>query len=116
MAQREGDKKQIIKGLIDAVTKAVLAMENGGEATTAELVGTWYKSHGYEFRHVDVDHGYVWTKDGGATYSIEEDDLFDVQERVIRRLKGKRILDFSEHDGLVEGLPYNLSFKIRKAE
>ena len=44
------------------------------------------------------------------------DDLFDVQERVIRRLKGKRILDFSEHDGLVEGLPYNLSFKIRKAE
>ena len=55
-------------------------------------------------------------EDGGATYSIEEDDLFDVQERVIRRLKGKRILDFSEHDGLVEGLPYNLSFKIRKAE
>ena len=116
MAQREGDRKQIIKGLIDAVTKAVLAMENGEEATTAELVGTWYKSHGYEFRHVDVDHGYVWTKDGGATYSIEEDDLFDVQERVIRRLKGKRILDFSELDGLVEGLPYNLSFNIRKAE
>ena len=116
MAQREGDRKKIIKGLIDAVTKAVLAMENGGEATTAELVGTWYISHGYEFRHVDVDHGYVWTKDGGATYSIEKDDLFDVQERVIRRLKGKRILDFSEHDGLVEGLLYNLSFKIRKAE
>ena len=61
------------------------------------LAGTWYESR-------------------GATYSIEEDDLFDVQERVIRRLKGKRVLDFSEHDGLVEGLPYNLSFKIRKAE
>ena len=57
MAQREGDRKQIIKGLIDAVTKAVLAMENGGEATTAELVGTWYKSHGYEFRHVDFYEG-----------------------------------------------------------
>lgn len=75
-------------------------MEDGGEATIAELAGTWYESRGYEFRHIDIDHGYVWTKDGGATYSIEEDDLFDVQERVIRRLKGKRILDFSEHDGL----------------
>ena len=93
MAQREGDRKQIIKELTDAVTKTVLSMEDGGEATIAELAGTWYESRGYEFRHIDIDHGYVWTKDGGATYSIEEDDLFDVQERVIRRLKGKRILD-----------------------
>ena len=116
MAQREGDRKQIIKELTDAVTMAVFAMEDGGEATIAELAGAWYKSCGYEFMHVDIDHGYVWTKDGGATYSIEEDDLFDVQERVIKRLKGKRVLDFSAHDGLVEGLPYNLSFKIRKAE
>ena len=48
-------------------------MEDGGEATIAELAGTWYESRGYEFRHIDIDHGYVWTKDGGATYSIEED-------------------------------------------
>ena len=40
MAQREGDRKQIIKELTDAVTMAVLAMEDGGEATIAELAGT----------------------------------------------------------------------------
>ena len=69
MAQREGDRKQIIKELTDAVTMAVLAMEDGGEATIAELAGTWYKSCGYEFMHVDIDYGYVWTKDGGFFFS-----------------------------------------------
>ena len=64
MAQREGDRKQIIKELTDAVTKTVLSMEDGGETTIAELAGTWYESRGYEFRHIDIDHGYVWTKDG----------------------------------------------------
>lgn len=115
MAQREGDRKQIIKELTEAVTKAVLAMEDGGEATIAELAGAWYESRGYEFRHIDIDHGYVWSKDGGTTYSIEEDDLFDVLDSVAERLKGKCELDFSAHDGLVEGLPYNLTFKIKKA-
>ena len=35
MAQREGDRKQIIKELTEAVTKTVLSMEDGGEATIA---------------------------------------------------------------------------------
>ena len=33
-----------------------------------------------------------------------------------RQERGEGVLDFSAHDGMVEGLPYNLSFKIRKAE
>ena len=116
MAQREGDREQILKELTDAVTSAVLMMEDGGEATIAELAGAWYESRGYEFRHIDINYGFVWTKDGGATYSIEEDDLFDVLDRVTNRLKGKCELDFSAHDGMVEGLPYNLLFKIKTAK
>lgn len=42
---------------------------------------------------------------------LEIEDLFRVQELVIEVLKRKGIiLDYSEHEGKEEGLPWNLSF------
>lgn len=114
MAERERSREQILEVLTDAVIEEILSKGEDEETTIAELAGAWYKRRGYEFRQIDLDHGYAWTKDGGATYSLDCSDLFDVLERVTKRLKGRRVLDFSAHDGKVEGLPYNLTFKIKR--
>jgi hypothetical protein len=55
----------------------------------------------------------VWTKDGGETFAIRDGDLFAVLDRVTKKLKGKRKLDFREYGDMAVGLPYNLIFTIR---
>lgn len=116
MARREGNKKQTIKKLSEKIAEAVLELNDGEEASIARLVSRWYQSQGYECKNVDARHGWVWTKDGGATFAIEIDDQFDILEQVTDMLKGKRELDFSKYDGMVVGLPYNLLFTVRKVE
>lgn len=113
MARREGNKKQTIEQLSERVASAILELPVGDEASIAQLVGAWYSEQGYEFMHIDVNHGYVWTKDGGATFAIEDSEQFDVLDRVTKKLDGQRVLDFSKYDGIVVGLPYNLHFTVR---
>jgi len=52
-------------------------------------------------------------KDGGATFAIEDSDQFDVLDQVTKMLDGQRVLDFSQYDGMIVGLPYNLKFTVR---
>ena len=113
MARREGNKKQTVKQLAERVAAAILDLPVGREASIAQLVGAWYSGQGYECKHIDVNHGYVWTKDGGATFAIEGGDQFDVLDQATKMLDGQRVLDFSKYDGRVVGLPYNLHFTVR---
>ena len=114
MAHREGNKSQIIKELSKTVAEAITELREGDEASIAQLVGEWYRGQGYEFKHIDIHHGYVWTKDGGATFALEDSDQFDILNQVTIMLEGKRKLDFSKYDGMVVGLPYNLHFTVRE--
>ena len=114
MAHREENKAQIIKELFRTVVEAIIELKEGDEASIAQLVGEWNRGQGYEFKHIDIHHGYVWTKDGGATFAIEDRDQFDILNQVTDMLKGKRKLDFSKYDGMVVGLPYNLHFIVRE--
>lgn len=116
MAVRENDKKQTIEFLADEVCKSILTLGEGDEASIAQLVGACYRERGYEFKHIDIYHGYVWTKDGGATFAIEDSDQFDVLDLVTEKLSGQRVLDFSKYEGMVVGLPYNLHFTVRMAD
>lgn len=116
MARREQNKGETIEMLTVETAKTILELRDGDTASIAEIVGAWYQSHGYEWKHLDFDHGYVWTKDGGSTYAITDFDLFEVLDQVRRKLEGVCVLDFSKYDGMVVGLPYNLFFTVRKEE
>ena len=59
MSYREGNKNQIIETLSEKVATAILELQEGDEASIAQLVDTWYRSQGYECRHIDINHGYV---------------------------------------------------------
>ena len=70
MAQREGNREQIIENLTEKVADFILQMDDGAEASIAGIVSNWYRSQGYECRHIDIDHGYSWTRDGGRRFHI----------------------------------------------
>lgn len=114
MTQREGNRDQIIEDLVEKVAEYILNMDDGTEASITDIVNKLYISQGYEFKHVDVHHGYVWTIDGGISFSLKEGDLFDVWDKVTDRLEGQCELDFSKYDNMVVGLPYNLDFTVKK--
>lgn len=114
MAHRERNKRRIIKNLAIEVCNIILLLEEGTEVSISQIVREIYKEQGYEFIHCNTNHGYVWTKDGGVTFAIEDFDQFEVLNIVKNKLNAQRVLDFSKHDGMDEGLPYNLSFIIKK--
>lgn len=113
MIKREGDKRKIIRELVNIIYGRLVLMEKGTKISISKMVKDIYVPRGYSFMHVNVHKGYVWTKDGGATYAITDWDQFEVLEKVDEKLKGKVRLDFSEYEGMAVGLPYNLHFTIR---
>ena len=114
MAKREGLRKEIIERLSAAITEKILQMDIGSADSIGHLASEYFRALGYESRHLGIDLGYCWTKDGGKTYAIKEMDLFEVQDLVIRNLEGKRTLDYSHYEDMVVGLPFNLRFIIRE--
>ena len=114
MAKREGLRKEIIERLSAAITEKILQMDIGSADSIGHLASEYFRALGYESKHLGIDLGYCWTKDGGKTYAIKEMDLFDVQDLVIRNLEGKRTLDYSHYEDMVVGLPFNLRFIIRE--
>ena len=65
----------------------------------------------------DGDVCEIWgmvSRDGGETFLLKDTDLFEVMEQLECRLKGKRILDLSAYKDMDVGLPYNLTFVVRK--
>ncbi|MDE6087178.1 MAG: hypothetical protein K2G25_02200 [Oscillospiraceae bacterium] len=114
MAHREGNKRKIIKNLAIQVCNIILLLEEGTEVSISQIVAEIYEKQGYEFICRGAGGGYIWTKDGGTTFAIENDDQFEVLNIVKNRLKGQRVLDFSKYYNKYVGLPYNLSFMIKK--
>ena len=113
MARREGKKHQILNRLADSLCETILSMEIGSKTSIGRLVNRHYESLGYEPRHLGINLGWGWTKDGGKTYVVAGDDLFTVLALVTEKLEGKRTLDYSEYENMVVGLPYHLDFTIR---
>ncbi len=86
--------KKIIKDAIDAEVKYIDEMAFGDSDTTARIV-----------RKLGFDTLYI-------------EDLFNVEAGVYEIIESTRdyVLDKSAHDGLKEGLPFNLDFvKKRKS-
>ena len=110
MAKREGSRKEIIERLSAAITEKILQMNIGSSDSIGRLASECYRALGYESKHLGIDLGYCWTKDGGKTYAIKEMDLFDVQDQVIQNLDGKRTLNYSHYEDMIVGLPFNLRF------
>ena len=113
MPRREGKKQQILNLLTDALCETILSMEIGSKTSIGRLVNQHYERLGYQSRHLGINLGWGWTKDGGETHVVAGDDLFTVLDLVTEKLEGKRTLDYSEYENMVVGLPYHLDFTIR---
>lgn len=116
MSRREKNKKKTVEDLATKVYDKILLLDEGTEISISQIVRKLYEEQGYKFIYLNSCNGYVWTKDGGTKFSIEDYDQFEVLHIVKDKLKGQRILDFSKHDGMNEGMPYNIPFIIKKSE
>ena len=116
MPNRETDKKETIREITEIVAQRILEMPIGSETAISWLVNDVYRQRGYSVVHCGGRIGSAWSKDGGKTYSLSTSDAGEVLHKVERKLWKERYLDFSEHEGLFEGLPENLDFVIRPAE
>lgn len=114
MVRREKNKRKTIKELSDKVYEKILLLDEGTEISISEIVDELYKEQGYKCIYLNSRYGWVWTKDDGATFSIKEDDQFEVLDIVEDKLKGQIILDFSKYKGRCVGVPHNLQFIIKK--
>lgn len=82
--------KNDIKYIAEDLVEELRECKDGTVTTTAMLA----KKYGYD--------------------GMEMEDLFDLHDALFRTAKAHKItLDMSEHDGKVEGLPFNLTFIVR---
>lgn len=114
MIRREKFRKKIIKDLADKVYNKILSLDEGTEISVSEIVDELYEEQGYKCIYINPRYGWVWTKDNGATFSIEDDDQYEVLDIVEDKLQGQIILDFSKYEGMCVGSLYNLQFTLRK--
>ena len=114
MARREKRKETMIREVTDMLEEKIRAMNIGERASINPLVTYHYMQQGYERKHLGIHIGYALTKDGGTTYLLKDTDLFEVMDRLDKKLKGDRRLDFSAYRNMEVGLPYNLTFVVRK--
>lgn len=83
--------KTIVKEAIEATLKYIDEMDFETSETTARIAGK-------------------------LGFNLSTEDLFDIECEVYEEVDRSRqyILDKSHHDGLVEGLPFNLDFVKRR--
>ena len=114
MATREKEKKIIIEELSDIIAGKLLDMKPGTTHSIVGLVRDIYLPEGYDFIHLGPKIGYVWTKDGGKTFTITDWEQEDVLFQVKKKIRRKRRLDFSLYRGSIAGPLHNLAFVLRR--
>lgn len=85
--------KKNIEDLAEKVYNKILLLDEGTEISISQIVSELYEEQGYKYIN-----------------------MFEVFYIVKNKLKNQIILDFSKHDGLPKGLPYNVPFIVRKSE
>ena len=110
---REGNKEDTVASVAAKACERIRSLGVGTEISISQIVRGIYLEKGYEFLFADGGHGYVWTKDGCETFSIQDTDQFMILDQVIIGLEEEYCLDFSKYRGLTVGLPYNIPFIIR---
>ena len=116
MAKREADKKELLNEMTKLAAEKIMALPIGTETAISGIVRDIYTQRGYDLVHCGGRVGYAWSKDGGETYALTNMEEIDVLLKVERKLWKERYLDFSKHEGLLEGMPNVLEFVIQPAE
>ena len=112
--RRETGREEAVRSVSHAAAELILSLPVGTETTIAQVIGYYCEELGYKWGRIEGVMDYGWTKDGGKTFLIADDDLFEVQRIVTGELAGRRELDNSKYAMMEVGLPYNIPFVIRE--
>ncbi len=110
---REGKRDVTVATVVAEVCERIRALSIPAEVTTSQIVREIYMEKGYEYIPVGGGHGWVWSRDGGVTYAVDNKDEFDIFYLVVKQLQKEFWLDFSKYAGMIVGLPNNIPFRVR---
>lgn len=102
-----------IEAVVTKIVEYLLEQPLGTEISLIDAYDAVYEKDGYQWVQL-TGKGLVSSNDSGKSYLIEHMDLFDVLNSVSERMKQEGIiLDFSQWEDQIVGLPFNLEFVIR---
>lgn len=112
MSDKDYPKPSVVEMVSRYAAEEIWCMENGRETSILDITEDLFDCYGYEF--TGIDNGNGWSKDGGQTCILEEDDLFEVLEQTEELLRDEIELDFSKYDNQKVGIPYAIDFTVRR--
>jgi hypothetical protein len=99
----------------EKVADEIRKMPEGSQSSISILVDRVLENEGYEKVNVGVSAIHAWKKESeNAKEFLHEEDYLTVFDEASKLLEGEYILDFSQYENKVVGLPYNLRFTVRK--
>ena len=107
-------KKLVVEMTSRYAVEEIRGMKNGRETSIMEITKDLFDCYGYKF--MSIGNGNGWSKDGGQTCILEEDDLFEVLERTEELLRDEIELDSSKYDNQKVGIPYAIDFTVRRKD
>ena len=110
----ERDRKETIEKLTNIVVQKILSIKAGTEISISEIVREFFAEQGYVFMDIGIGEGCGWTHDGGKTFVLTDDDLFEVLSNTEKLIDGKRYMDFSKYENTAVGLPFNIPFIVEE--
>ena len=78
MADNDAPKPYVVQVVSCYVADTIRCMDNNRETSILDITEDLFDCYGYEFTELSHGQGIGWSKDGGQTCILEEDDLFEV--------------------------------------
>lgn len=114
MVANDAPKSYVVQVVSYFVADAIRCMANKQETSILDIAEKLFDCYGYEFTELSHGQGIGWSKDGGQTCILEEDDLFEVLKQTEELLQDEVKLDFSKYAHQKVGLPYAVDFTVQR--
>lgn len=104
-----------IRDIRERIADYIFSLPDGTKISILEAFEHLYGSEEYRWVHKDTKVGYVYSADGGITYLIKSQDLWEVLKYVQNEAEDDfKVIDTSEWDTFAKGVPYGLRFVVRE--
>ncbi len=104
-----------IRDIRERIADYIFSLPDGTEISIMEAFYHLYGSEEYRWVYKDSKVGRVYSADGGETYLVKDQDLWDVLKYVQAEAEdSEKVIDTSEWDTFEKGVPYILRFVVRE--
>lgn len=103
-----------IRDIRERIADYIFSLPDGSQISILEAFEHLYGSDEHRWVYKDTKVGRVYSADGGTTYLIKAQDLWEILKYVQDEAEdNEKVIDTSEWDNFAKGVPYILNFVVR---